>query len=404
MPDPEKVVEELSKAKSAEDFFGKDGIFSKLFARTIEQMLEAEVSEHLGYEKHSPKGYNSGNSRNGSYKRKLKTSLGEAEIEVPRDRNGEYKPQILRKYETTTSELEDRIVSMYAKGMTARDIQASLEDAYGMEISPSLVSKITDKILPLMEEWQNRHLDSVYAVVYLDCIHVKLRRDGKMQNTAIYIALGIDLEGRKQVLGHWVGDGGEGSNFWLKVITDLNNRGVKDILIACVDGLKGFKEAIHSVYPETIVQRCVIHQIRYSLKFVSWKDKKAFMGDLREVYQAATKEEAELNLEILSENWSSKYHIAVKSWQDSWEDLSQYFQFTEGIRKLIYTTNLLEGYNRMLRKVTKTRANFPTSESALKLMYLATRDIERKWTMSIQNWNLILSQLAIRFEGRLDLT
>jgi len=404
MPNAETVLQELAKAKSAEDFFGKDGIFAKLFAKTLEQMLEAEVTEHLGYDKYSKNGYNTGNSRNGKYRRKLRSSQGETEIEVPRDRRSEFEPKILHKYQTSTSELEDKIVSMYAKGMTTRDITDTLYETYGMEVSASLISRITEKVMPLVEEWQARPLEDIYPIIFLDCIHVKLRRDGRIQNTAVYIALAVNTDGKKEVLGHWVGDGGEGSNFWLSVITDLQNRGVKDVLIACVDGLKGFKEAINSVFPDAIVQKCIIHQIRNSLKYVSWKDKKEFMTDLKRVYQASTKEEAETGLLQLDEKWSAKYKIAVKSWQDNWEDLSQYFQFTYGIRRLIYTTNILEGYNRMIRKVTKTRSNFPTEESILKIMYLATRDIERKWTMSLQNWTLILSQLAIRFEGRLNLS
>lgn len=404
MPNAETVLQELAKAKSAEDFFGKDGIFAKLFAKTLEQMLEAEVTEHLGYDKYSKNGYNTGNSRNGKYRRKLRSSQGETEIEVPRDRRSEFEPKILHKYQTSTSELEDKIVSMYAKGMTTRDITDTLYETYGMEVSASLISRITEKVMPLVEEWQARPLEDIYPIIFLDCIHVKLRRDGRIQNTAVYIALAVNTDGKKEVLGHWVGDGGEGSNFWLSVITDLQNRGVKDVLIACVDGLKGFKEAINSVFPDAIVQKCIIHQIRNSLKYVSWKDKKEFVTDLKRVYQASTKEEAETGLLQLDEKWSAKYKIAVKSWQDNWEDLSQYFQFTYGIRRLIYTTNILEGYNRMIRKVTKTRSNFPTEESILKIMYLATRDIERKWTMSLQNWTLILSQLAIRFEGRLNLS
>lgn len=403
MPDADRVAKELAKAQSADDFFGKDVIFAKLFAETLEQMLEAEVTDHLGYEKYSKSGYNTGNSRNGSYKRKVRSSQGETEVRIPRDRKGEYNPKILPKYHNSTSELEDKIISMYARGVTTRDIAANFDEMYGIDVSPSLISKITEKVMPLVEEWQSRPLDSVYPILYLDCIHVKLRRDGRMQNTAVYIALAINTEGRKEVLGHWVGDGAEGSNFWLSVITDLQNRGTDDILIACVDGLKGFKEAINSVYPDAIVQKCVIHQIRNTLKYVSWKDKKKFMTDLKEVYRANTKEEAESNLLKLDEKWSSKYKIAVKSWQDNWEDLAQYFEFTPQIRRLIYTTNLLEGYNRQIRKVTKNRSNFPTEDSILKLMYLAVRNIEKKWTMSIQHWALILSQLAIRFEGRLNL-
>lgn len=403
MPDAQRVAEELAKAKSADDFFGKDGIFAKLFAKTIEQMLAAEMTQHLGYDKYSKDGYNTGNSRNGTYRRKVRTSQGDTELEVPRDRNGDFEPQVIKKYQTTTSELENKVIGMYSKGMTTRDISDNLYDMYGVETSPALISEMTNKIMPLVEEWRARPLDEVYPIIYFDCIHIKLRRDSKVDSTAVYIALGVDIDGKKDVLGHWVGEGGESSNFWLSVFTDLQNRGVKDVLITCVDGLKGFSEAISSVYPKAIVQKCIIHQIRNSLKYVSWGDKKEFVKDLKSIYRASTKEDAELGLLQLDEKWSSKYKIAVKSWQDNWEELSEYFQFTDGIRRLIYTTNAIEGYNRMLRKSIKTKSVFPTVDSILKIMYLITRNVEKKWTMSVQNWNLILSQLAIRFEGRLML-
>lgn len=400
-PSLEKIQEELGTAKSIDDFFGKQGIFARLFANTLTEMMESELTSHLGYEKHSVLGNNSGNSRNGVYPRSIKTSVGDTPIEVPRDRNGTFSPQIIKKYQTSSNELEDKIVSMYAKGMTVRDIQEMLEETYGVETSPTTISAITEKVMTLVVEWQSRPLESIYPLVFLDAIHVRLKREGRVQNTAVYSALAVNLEGHKDILGHWVGDGSEGANFWLSVITDLKNRGVQDILIACVDGLTGFSEAIHSVYPETEVQRCIIHQIRNTLKYVSWKDKDAFMVDLRQVYQANTKEEADLKLEMLRENWRKRYAIAVKSWENNWGELSTFFQYTPEIRRIMYTTNSIESYNRQLRKVTKTKSVFPTTESVQKMLYLAYRDILKQWDKSIPHWPNILNQLIVKFEGRI---
>ena len=401
MPSAEEVQRELAKAKSMDDFFGKEGIFARLFAQTIEEMLETELSEHLGYERYEVKGRNSGNNRNGRYGKKLRTSSGETTIQVPRDRNGKFEPQVVKKQVANTNELEDKIIGMYAKGMSVRDIQGTLQELYGVEVSPTTLSAITDKVWELVEAWQNRSLASLYPIVYLDAIHIKLRREGKVENIAVYTVLGVDVEGHRDVLGHWVGDGNESSNFWLSVITDLQSRGVKDIFIACMDGLSGFKEAVLAVFPQTQIQRCVIHQIRNSLKYITWTDRKAFMVDLKEVYQAATRESAEAHLRQLSEKWSAKYAVAIRSWQNNWEDLATFFAYPAEIRRLIYTTNSVEGYHRQLRKVTKSRSVFPTPEAARKLLFLANRDILKKWTMPIHNWPLILNQLVIRFEGRL---
>jgi len=401
MPGAEEVQRELSKAKSMDDFFGKEGIFARLFAHTIEEMLETELSEHLGYEAYEVKGRNSGNSRNGRYAKKLRTSAGDTTIQVPRDRNGDFEAQVVKKQVANTNELEDKIIGMYAKGMSLRDIQETLRELYGVEVSPTTLSAITDKVWGLVEEWQNRALANVYPIVYLDAIHIKLRHEGKVENIAVYTVLGVDVEGHRDILGHWVGNGGESSNFWLSVITDLQTRGVQDIFIACMDGLSGFKEAVLAVFPQTQIQRCVIHQIRNSLKYVTWNDRKAFMVDLKQVYQAATRESAEANLQQLAEKWSDKYAVAVRSWQNNWEDLATFFAYPAEIRRLIYTTNSVEGYHRQLRKVTKTKSIFPTPEAARKLLFLANRDILKKWTMPIQHWPLILNQLVIRFEGRL---
>lgn len=398
MPSAEEVARELGKATSIDDFYGKDGIFARLFSKTIEEMLEAELTSELGYERYEAAGRNSGNNRNGHYSRKMRTSGGDAEIKVPRDRNGEFQSALLKK---NSNEIEQKITAMYAKGMSTRDIQDMLSELYGIDVSPETISAITDKVWPLVEAWQNRPLAPVYAILYLDAIHIKLKRDGKIDNVAVYNVLGVDLDGHREILGHWIGDGAEGANFWLSVITDLQNRGVEDVFIAAIDGLTGFADAIQSVFPKTQVQRCVIHQIRQSLKYVVWKDRKAFVADLKTVYQAATREKAEANLLQLEQNWGSKYGAAVRSWQNNWEDLATFFEFPKEIRRLIYTTNTVEGYHRQLRKVIKNKGSFPTEQSVRKLLYLATMNITKKWTAPKQNWPLILNQLAIRFEDRI---
>jgi transposase-like protein len=398
MPSAEEVARELGKATSIDDFYGKEGIFARLFSKTIEEMLEAELTSELGYERYEAEGRNSGNSRNGHYRRKMRTSGGDAEIKVPRDRNGEFQSALLKK---NSNEIEQKVTAMYAKGMSTRDIQDMLQELYGIDVSPDTISAITDKVWPLVEAWQNRPLTPMYAILYLDAIHIKLKRDGKIDNVAVYNVLGVDLDGHREILGHWVGDGAEGANFWLSVITDLQNRGVEDVFIAAIDGLSGFKDAIHSIFPKTLVQRCIIHQIRQSLKYVVWKDRKAFVADLKTVYQAATREKAEANLLQLEQTWGSKYAAAIRSWQNNWEDLATFFEFPKEIRRLIYTTNSVEGYHRQLRKVTKNKGSFPTEQSVRKLLYLATVNITKKWTAPIQNWPLILNQLAIRFEDRM---
>lgn len=400
MPNPEDVARELGKATSIDDFYGKDGIFARLFSDTIEQMMEGELTENLGYEPYEASGRNSGNSRNGYYDSSMRTSGGDTKIRVPRDRNGEFQSELLKK---NSNEIEQKIIAMYAKGTSTRDIRDMLEELYGIDVSASMISNITDKIWELVEAWHNRPLASIYAIVYLDALHIKLKRDGKIENVAVYNVLGIDLEGHKEVFGHWIGDGGEGSNFWLSVITDLQNRGVEDIFIASIDGLPGFSDAIQAVFPKTKTQRCIIHQIRSSLKYVVWKDRKAFTADLKTIYKAATREEAEANLLKLEEKWSGKYGAAVKSWQNNWEELATFFEFPKEIRRLIYTTNTVEGYHRQLRKVLKNKSSFPTEQSVRKLLYLATMDITKKWTAPIRNWPLILNQLAIRFEDRCPL-
>lgn len=313
-PTAEQISAELATARSMDDFFGREGIFARLFAKTMEEMLEAELSEHLGYEKHEARGRNSGNNRNGRYKKKVRTSSGETTVNIPRDRNGTFESQLLPKYDSNTNELEDKILGLYAKGVSTRDIEETLHEQYGVTLSPTTVSKITDKVTHLVQAWQQRPLAAIYPFLYLDAIHVKIRRNGRVSNTAVYVVMAVDLEGQRDILGHWIGDGGEGANFWLSVITDLQSRGVEDVFIACVDGLEGFSEAIAAVFPRATVQRCIIHQIRNSLRYVSSNDQKAFMADLKTVYKAATRAEAEENLLRLGEVWGERYAIAVRAW------------------------------------------------------------------------------------------
>jgi transposase-like protein len=403
LPSVETIQQELGKAESIDDFFGKDGIFSRLFAETMETMLEAELTEQLGYEPYEAKGRNSGNSRNGKRKKKVRTSGGDTAIQVPRDRNGDFQSSLLEKHKANSNEIENKVLALYARGNSTRDIQAMLDELYGIDVSPTTISAITDRVWPLVEAWQNRPLEKLYPIVYLDALHVKLRREGKVQNTAVYTVLGVDLEGQRDILGHWVGDGGEGANFWLSVVTDLQSRGVEDIFIACVDGLSGFSDAIHAVFPETEVQRCIIHQVRHSLRYVTWADRKEFTKDLRRIYQAATREQAESQLLQLGEKWGQKYAMAVRSWENNWEELATMFAYPAEIRRLIYTTNAVEGYHRQLRKVVKTKGSFPTPEAVRKLLYLVNENVTKKWTMPIRDWAKILNQLAIRYETRLPI-
>jgi len=392
-----QLAQELAKeCKSVEEIHD---LLKELFRGTLEEILEAEMEEHLGYEKHSVLGNNTGNSRNGYSKKTIKTKMGETELKVPRDRNGLFEPKIIRKYETTTNEIEDQIVAMYAKGMTTRDIENHLKDIYGIEVSASLISKVTDKIFPYITEWQSRPLDEVYPIVYLDAIHFKVRKDNKVVNKAAYTVLGINLSGVKEILGIWIGEN-ESASFWLGVCNDLRNRGVDDILIACKDGLSGFSEAINTVFPKTDIQLCVIHQIRNSMKYVSYKEQKAVMADLKQVYKALTIEEAELAFENFKEKWGKKHPIIIRSWEQNWLELTTYFNYPQEIRRLIYTTNIVESYHRQLRKVTKTKSAYPTDDALRKIIYLATMEVSKKWTMPIKDWSSCISQFAIQFGDR----
>ena len=393
--DFEKAVKELLAGKK---IGGKDGVLAPLVKELVEAALEAEIESHIADEVLKGKR----NRRNGYNRKTVKSSSGEFELATPRDREGSFEPQIVKKHQTTISdEIEEKILSMYALGMSYRDISKHIEEIYQISISTATINSITDKIISKVKEWQARPLERVYPFIFLDAIHYKIKDNGKYVNKAVYTILGINIEGKKEILGLYLSES-EGANFWLQVLSDLNNRGVKDILIASVDGLKGFPEAINSIYPNTEVQLCVIHQIRNSLKYVASKNQKEFIKDLKKVYQAVSKEQAETELDRLEEKWGDKYPIVIKSWRNKWDNLSNYFKYPEPIRKVIYTTNIIESVHRQFRKLTKTKGAFPNENSLLKLLYMGIQNAEKKWTMPIRNWNLTLSQLAIFFEGRLD--
>jgi putative transposase len=397
----EQFKSDLAKAKNYDDLMGKDGAIKKLIAKSLEQMLECELTEHLGYEKHSPTGKNTGNSRNGKTHKTLKNDNGEIEITVPRDRNGEFDPVIVKKYERTIGPIEDKIISMYAKGMTTRDIQSHIQELYGLDVSATLVSNITDKIVHTATEWQNRPLEAIYPIVFFDAIHYKVKDETKrVISKAAYTCLGVDVSGRKDLLGLWVGEA-EGANFWLSVFTELKNRGMQDVLVACVDGLKGFPEAINTVFPKAEIQLCVIHQIRNTLKYIASKDQKEFMKQLKTVYSAPTEEAALESLKMIEETWAKKYPLALKSWRQNWNNLATFFKYPEEIRTVIYTTNAVEAVHRQFRKVTKTRSLFPNDDALKKMLYLAYRDLSKKWTMPIRNWSIVISNFSIIFEERL---
>lgn len=373
----------------------------ELFAETLQEMLEAELDTHLGYEKHEIKAKMTPNSRNGKSKKTVVSEYGEQEIVVPRDRLGEFEPVVVQKHQKNVTGIEDQIIALYAKGVSTREIQDHLQNLYGIEVSPTLISNVTNKIVPLIKEWQNRPLQGVYAVVYMDAIHFKVKQDGAIVNKAAYMVIGIDLDGNKDVLGMWIGEN-ESSKFWLSVLNDLRNRGVQDILIICVDNLSGFSEAITACYPKTEIQKCIIHQIRNSTRYVSYKDLKKVTADLKPIYKAATEEGALLELDRFEEVWGTKYPLIVRSWRNNWEELSTFFKYPPEIRKLIYTTNMIESYHRQLRKVTKGKSIFPTDEALLKMLYLATMDVTRKWTGRIQNWGQMLLQLSVFFPDRVS--
>ena len=394
---------EIKKCKTIDDVLGKNGLVQRLVKDVLENILEAEMDEHLGrdkYQRQSNIEPGERNYRNGYSQKNLRSSFGDVDLDIPRDRKSEFEPQIVKKYETVCNELDKKIISLYAKGMTTSDIQAEIEDLYGITISPSMVSKITDKVIATATEWQNRMLDKIYPIVYLDAMYFKVRSNGKIVNKAVYICLGYTMEGYKDILGLWV-DEAEGTKFWLGICNDLKNRGVKEILIACMDGLKGLPQAIQTVFPSANIQTCIVHQIRNSIKYIASKDKKSFMKDLKEVYKAPTEELALAQLDKLKETWGNSYGMVIDSWYNNWNNLSTFFDFSPRIRKIIYTTNALEGFNRQVRKYTKSRTIFPTDESLNKCVYLATMEIMEKWTQPVPNWGATLAELTLFFTEEL---
>jgi len=372
----------------------------RLFAGAIEQMLEAEMEEHLGYEKHSTEGDNSGNSRNGYGKKTIISDYGESEIAVPRDRNGDFEPRVLAKRQVRTDEIEQKIIAMYAKGMSQRDIEDNIREIYGADVPQTLISKITDKILPEVNEWQNRPLEGIYPIIYFDGIVFKSRKDNMITNKCVYSVLGVDMEGRKEILGIWISEN-EGASFWASICSDLKKRGVSDIFIACHDNLKGLNEAVASVFPKTKQQLCIVHQIRNSTKFVPHKDRKAVCADLKKIYGAVNLDDAEYGLEEFREKWGYRYPAILRSWDENWAELTTFFEFPEQIRHLIYTTNAVEAYHRMVRKFTKAKAIFPTDDSIRKVVYLSVKEITKKWTMPVREWGLAYSQFSIFFADRM---
>ena len=394
---------EVKKCKTIDDVLGKNGLVQRLIKDVLENILEAEMDEHLGRDKYQRQNDiepSERNYRNGYSQKNLRSSFGDVDLDIPRDRKSEFEPQIVKKYETVCNELDKKIISLYAKGMTTSDIQAEIEDLYGITISPSMVSKITDKVIATATEWQNRMLDKIYPIVYLDAMYFKVRSNGKIVNKAVYICLGYTMEGYKDILGLWV-DEAEGAKFWLGICNDLKNRGVKEILIACMDGLKGLPQAIQTVFPSANIQTCIVHQIRNSIKYIASKDKKSFMKDLKEVYKAPTEELALAQLDKLKETWGNSYGMVIDSWYNNWNNLSTFFDFSPRIRKMIYTTNALEGFNRQVRKYTKSRTIFPTDESLNKCVYLATMEIMEKWTQPVPNWGATLAELTLFFTEEL---
>lgn len=375
-------------------------LLKDLFKETIEQMLEAEMDDHLGYEKHSPQGDLSGNSRNGYNKKTIQTEMGKTEIRVPRDRNGQFEPQLIGKYQTKNDGIEQQIIAMYQKGMSTRDIEDHLRDIYGIDVSPALISRITDKIMPQLMEWQSRPLSAVYPIVFFDGIVFKVRKESRVVNKCAYTVLGINMDGKKEILGIWLSEN-ESASFWATVCNELKNRGVQDILIACRDNLGGFSNAIQTVFPKTEQQLCIIHQIRNSTKYVSYKDLKPVMADLKAIYQAPSEDDALYHLEEFAERWDKKYPQILKSWKENWSELSAFFKYPDEVRRLIYTTNSVEGFHRMLRKYTKTKTTYPTDDALRKSIYLSIEEISKKWSMSRRDWGIIVGQLMIFFEDRL---
>ena len=397
---PKELIDGLlADYKKPEDLIGENGLLKQLTKMLVERALDAEMAEHLGHGKNEPVTNMNGNARNGKSKKTLKGEFGELPIEIPRDRQGSFEPQLIPKHQTRWSGFDDKILSLYARGMTVREIQSHLEEMYGTEVSPTLISSVTDAVMDEVKAWQSRPLDSIYPIVYLDCIHAKVRDTGVVRAKAVYLAIGIDMTGNKEVLGLWIAQT-EGAKFWLQVVTELKNRGLQDIFIACVDGLKGFPEAIETIYPKTKVQLCIVHMVRHSLNYVSWKMRKEVAADLRAIYASGTVDQASAALDAFEERWGKDYPSIAQSWRRNWSRITPFFDYPPEIRRVIYTTNAIESVNMSLRKITKNRGSFPSDESLIKLFYLALRNISQKWSMPIRDWKAALNRFSIEFEDR----
>jgi len=390
------------KNLSANEITGPEGLLKELSKRMLERAMNAEMEEHLGYEKHKRNSDSITNSRNGTSKKTVSTDIGDVPLDIPRDRNGEFEPRIIPKHQRRFEGFDDKIISMYGLGMTTRDIQKYLHEIYNVEVSPELISNVTDEIMNDVKEWRTRPIDAIYPIVFFDALVVKGRTDGRVCNKSVYTAIGINMEGNKEVLGLWIADT-EGAKFWMSIITELKNRGLEDILIACIDGLKGFPDAINSIYPKTRIQLCIVHMIRNSTKYVSWKERKILCVDLKKIYKSVTEEQALNELNNFSEKWDNKYPMISKSWKSNWDNLNEFFNYPEYIRKAIYTTNAIESLNSSLRKVIKKRSAFPTDDSIYKVLYLALTNAEKKWTMPIRDWGAAMNQFAIHFDGRMQI-
>jgi len=390
----------LANYKKPEDLIGENGLLKQLTKALVERALEAEMAEHLGHDKNEPVKNATCNTRNGKSRKTLKGDFGKLPIEIPRDRAGSFEPQLIPKHQTRWTGFDDKIISLYARGMTVREIQQHLSEMYGTEISPTLISNVTDAVMDEVKLWQSRPLDSIYPIVYLDCIHVKVRDAGSVRAKAVYLAIGVNMEGHKEVMGLWIAQT-EGAKFWLAVVTELKNRGVQDIFIACVDGLKGFPEAIEAVYPQATVQLCIVHMVRNSLNYVGWNKRKAVATDLKLIYSSATLAEAEMALMDFEHQWGEAYPLIAKSWRSNWQRIIPFFDYPPEIRRVIYTTNAIESVNMSLRKITKNRGSFPTDESLIKLFYLALQNISEKWSMPLRDWKPALNRFTIQFEDRM---
>jgi putative transposase len=398
---PKELLDSLlAEYRKPEDLIGENGLLKHLTKLLVERALEAEMADHLGHGKNKPVANPTGNTRNGKSQKTLKGDFGELPIEIPRDRHGTFEPQLIPKHQTRWTGFDDKILSLYARGMTVREIQSHLEEMYGTEVSPTLISSVTDAVIEEVKAWQGRPLDALYPIVYLDCIHVKVR-DGRVRVKAVYLAVGVNLRGEKEVLGLSIAQT-EGAKFWLQVVTELKNRGIQDIFIACVDGLKGFPEAIEAVYPHAAVQLCIVHMVRKSLNFVAWKMRAEVAADLKRIYTASTADEAELRLGEFEDKWDDTYLPISQSWRRNWARIIPFFDYPPEIRKVIYTTNAIESVNMSLRKITKNRGSFPSDEALLKLFYLALRNISKKWTMPILDWKAVLTRFTIQFEDRMN--